>query len=87
MKKKSEDISFPSRDLLDFAGNRQFATILADPPWQFINRTGKVAPEHRRLSRYGTMDLPSIKELPIRRSRPRPPTFTFGFRTLCFPKA
>jgi len=67
MKKKSEDISSPSRDLLDFAGSRRFATILADPPWQFINRTGKVAPEHRRLSRYGTMDLPSIKELPVQK--------------------
>ena len=26
-----------------------FRTILADPPWRFANRTGKVAPEHRRL--------------------------------------
>ena len=26
-------------------------TVLADPPWQFSNRTGKVAPEHKRLSR------------------------------------
>ena len=43
------------RDLLDFAGNRRFATLLADPPWQFTNKTGKVAPEHKRLSRYGTM--------------------------------
>jgi len=67
MKKKSEDNSSPSRDLIDFAGKRRFATILADPPWQFINRTGKVAPEHRRLSRYGTMDLPSIKELPVQK--------------------
>src|SRR5262245_53919871 len=45
------------RDLLGFAGNRRFATILADPPWRFVNKTGKVAPEHRRLSRYGTMTL------------------------------
>ena len=28
---------------------RRFRTILADPPWRFQNRTGKVAPEHRRL--------------------------------------
>src|SRR5688572_26958678 len=42
----------PSADLLLFAGKRRFATILADPPWQFTNRTGKMAPEHRRLSRY-----------------------------------
>lgn len=42
-----------------------FATILADPPWQFQNRTGKVAPEHKRLSRYGTMTLEDIKALPV----------------------
>jgi N6-adenosine-specific RNA methylase IME4 len=44
---------------------RQFATILADPPWQFVNRTGKVAPEHRRLARYGTLALPEICALPV----------------------
>src|SRR5882724_4608909 len=43
----------------------QFSTILADPPWQFQNRTGKVAPEHKRLSRYGTMALEEIKALPV----------------------
>lgn len=43
----------------------RFGTILADPPWQFANRTGKMAPEHRRLSRYGTMTLQEILELPI----------------------
>ena len=35
----------------------RFGTILADPPWQFQNRTGKMAPEHKRLSRYSTMTL------------------------------
>ena len=55
----------PSQDLLDFTAGRRFRTILADPPWQFINRTGKVAPEHRRLSRYGTMGLREIKDLPV----------------------
>lgn len=44
---------------------KKFSTILADPPWRFINRTGKMAPEHRRLSRYGTMDLAEIKALPV----------------------
>ena len=53
------------RDLLDFIGKRRFATILADPPWQFINKTGKVAPEHRRLSRYDTMKLDEIVALPV----------------------
>ena len=42
-----------------------FGCILADPPWQFVNRTGKVAPEHRRLSRYETMDLAAIGALPV----------------------
>ena len=42
-----------------------FSTILADPPWQFMNRTGKMAPEHRRLHRYRTMELDEIKALPI----------------------
>jgi N6-adenosine-specific RNA methylase IME4 len=44
---------------------RQFATILADPPWQFTNKTGKVAPEHRRLSRYATLSLDDIMALPV----------------------
>ena len=42
-----------------------FTTILADPPWQFQNRTGKMAPEHRRLKRYRTMSLTEICELPV----------------------
>ncbi len=42
-----------------------FSTILADPPWRFTNRTGKVAPEHRRLDRYGTMSFDAIKSLPV----------------------
>lgn len=52
-------------DFSRFIANRKFKTILADPPWQFQNRTGKVAPEHRRLNRYGTMDLEAIKALPV----------------------
>lgn len=42
-----------------------FRTILADPPWQFQNRTGKVAPEHKRLNRYPTMTLDDICDLPV----------------------
>jgi N6-adenosine-specific RNA methylase IME4 len=42
-----------------------FGTILADPPWQFTNKTGKVAPEHRRLHRYATMTLTEIMALPV----------------------
>ncbi len=52
--------------LLRFAGARRFGTILADPPWQFQNKTGKVAPEHKRLSRYSTMTLEEIKRLPVK---------------------
>lgn len=54
-----------SDDLLDFVGKRKFSTILADPPWQFQNRTGKMAPEHKRLTRYSTMKLQEIKDLPV----------------------
>ena len=43
----------------------QFGTILADPPWQFTNRTGKMAPEHRRLLRYPTLTLDDILSLPV----------------------
>jgi N6-adenosine-specific RNA methylase IME4 len=54
-----------AQDLLDFVGRKRFATIMADPPWQFANRTGKIAPEHKRLSRYGTMTLDDISALPV----------------------
>jgi len=52
-------------DLAAFAAARQYKTILADPPWQFQNRTGKVAPEHRRLNRYRTLTLDDITALPV----------------------
>jgi N6-adenosine-specific RNA methylase IME4 len=52
-------------DLLATACRKKFATILADPPWQFQNRTGKIAPEHKRLSRYETMTLEEICALPV----------------------
>ena len=44
----------------------RYATILADPPWRFLNRTGKMAPEHRRLLRYQTMTTGEIQALPVR---------------------
>ena len=44
---------------------KPFKTVLADPPWRFQNRTGKVAPEHKRLNRYGTMNLEEIMALPV----------------------
>lgn len=42
-----------------------YGTVLADPPWRFSNRTGKMAPEHRRLSRYPTLTLREIMEIPV----------------------
>lgn len=59
------NLSAAGKDLLASVQGKRFSTILADPPWQFQNRTGKVAPEHRRLTRYGTMTLEEIKELPV----------------------
>ncbi len=52
-------------DSLRNLSGQPFATVLADPPWQFMNRTGKVAPEHRRLSRYDTMTTAEIRALPV----------------------
>jgi N6-adenosine-specific RNA methylase IME4 len=52
-------------ELLAFCDGRKFKTILVDPPWQFKNRTGKMAPEHKRLNRYPTMKLDEIKALPV----------------------
>lgn len=52
-------------DMARHLRGRRFATILADPPWQFVNRTGKMAPEHKRLSRYSTMQLADIEALPV----------------------
>jgi N6-adenosine-specific RNA methylase IME4 len=58
-------LSATAEDLLAFAAGRCFGTVLADPPWRFENRTGKVAPEHRRLCRYDTLPLEEIKSLPV----------------------
>lgn len=55
----------PAAELLRFAGDEKWTTILADPPWRFINRTGKVAPEHKRLARYETMATKDIAGLPV----------------------
>lgn len=55
----------PLSDFLSYCGNTKFCTILADPPWQFQNKTGKIAPEHKRLNRYGTMTLADILALPV----------------------
>ena len=54
-----------AHDLAQFLGDKRFATVMADPPWRFTNRTGKMAPEHKRLSRYETLTLPEICDLPV----------------------
>lgn len=64
-KPKQKVISEAGADLLARTAGHKFSTILADPPWQFQNRTGKMAPEHKRLNRYGTMVLDDILDLPV----------------------
>lgn len=59
------DIREYSADQLMALHPAGFSTILADPPWRFDNRTGKMAPEHKRLRRYDTMSMQEITELPI----------------------
>lgn len=59
------NIELTAKDLITFTNGKKYNTIYADPPWQFQNRTGKVAPEHKRLTRYETMTLEDIKALPI----------------------
>lgn len=59
-----ESVAEAAAELRQIRGG-PFSTLLADPPWRFQNRTGKVAPEHRRLSRYDTMTTAAIRALPI----------------------
>jgi N6-adenosine-specific RNA methylase IME4 len=54
-----------NEDLLRSVGTKKFGTILVDPPWQFQNRTGKIAPEHKRLARYGTLKLEDVMNMPV----------------------
>lgn len=52
-------------DLHSFLSGDKFATVMADPPWRFQNRTGKIAPGHKRLARYPTMTSDEICGLPV----------------------
>ena len=54
-----------SQNLASACSGLSCGTMLADPPWQFTNRTGKMAPEHKRLSRYATLTLDEIKTIPV----------------------
>lgn len=60
-----EQLLTPAQDFALRVVKKPYGTILADPPWRFQNRTGKVAPEHKRLSRYKTLTLQEIKEIPV----------------------
>jgi N6-adenosine-specific RNA methylase IME4 len=59
------DINNAILSLRECIDGEKFRTLLVDPPWRFTNRTGKVAPEHRRLARYGTLSTDDICALPI----------------------
>lgn len=59
------DLQETTKSLLTFVQGKKYNTIYADPPWQFQNRTGKVAPENKKLMRYETMSLEDIKALPV----------------------
>lgn len=59
------DLQSTIENLRNFTINKKYNTIYADPPWRFQNRTGKVAPEHKRLNRYETMTIEDIKALPV----------------------
>ncbi len=61
-----KNIETTATNLLEFVGEKKYCTIYADPPWRFQNRTGKVAPEHKRLNRYPTMELQEIESLPVK---------------------
>ena len=54
-----------NESLFTYCGEKRYSTIYADPPWQFSNRSGKIAPENRKLTRYDTMTLDDIKQLPV----------------------
>lgn len=59
------DFTTTQQSLLTFTAGKRYNTIYADPPWQFQNRTGKVAPENKRLNRYETMPVAEIQALPV----------------------
>ncbi|MCX6249460.1 MAG: MT-A70 family methyltransferase [Bacteroidetes bacterium] len=63
--KLSDFKSSVAKDFLSEIQHKDYKTILADPPWRFQNRTGKMAPEHKRLNRYSTLHLEEIKEIPV----------------------
>jgi N6-adenosine-specific RNA methylase IME4 len=67
MKTIERHINPVAKSFLEMVPDKKYGAILADPPWRFSNRTGKVAPEHKRLNRYGTLSLEEIEEIPVRK--------------------
>lgn len=61
----SPDETIRSLAAFSNANPEGFGAILIDPPWRFMNRTGKVAPEHKRLARYETMATTDLAALPV----------------------
>jgi len=64
--KNEIQLSETAQNLINFCGKKKYKTIYADPPWQFSNKTGKVAPENKKNTRYSTMTLQDIKDLPVK---------------------
>lgn len=54
-----------AKEFVQTIKDKNYSCVLADPPWRFQNRTGKMAPEHKRLNRYDTLSLEEIKEIPV----------------------
>lgn len=52
-------------NFVKFTSGKKYQTVYADPPWRFANRTGKMAPENKKLTRYPTMELADIMALPV----------------------
>lgn len=61
--KRDSDRRFCNCSLEQIQG--KFTTILADPPWRFLNRTARMSPEYKKNFRYPTMDLKEIMGLPV----------------------
>ena len=61
----SEREESTNNSFLEFCGEKKYGVVCADPPWRFTNRTGKIAPEHKRLMRYRTLGLEEIKNISL----------------------
>lgn len=59
------ELDITIRNMTAHTQGKKYNTIYADPPWQFQNRTGKVAPENKRLMRYETITTQEICQLPV----------------------